>query len=144
MLRSATMLVAGLTALRPTAVHPALGVLCTAGGAAPVLSVCTLGVPASTAAARLSAMQPRTASTEDRTMLFMMLRKCEIGRKCAVMIAAEFLIGKASSCMMQINDVLLPCQRSCAWCRRNAGNAGLPEGPSRACDGLQKEVPKSP
>jgi hypothetical protein len=35
-------------------------------------------VPASTAAAMLNAMQPRTASAEDRTMLFMMLRKCEI------------------------------------------------------------------
>lgn len=58
--------------------QPALAVLRAAGGAAPELSVCALGVPASTAAAMLNAMQPRTASAEDRTMLFMMLEECEI------------------------------------------------------------------
>jgi hypothetical protein len=52
--------------------------LLTAGGAALELSVCALGVPARTAAAMLNAMQPRTASAEDRTMLFMMRRECEI------------------------------------------------------------------
>ncbi|HEX8886236.1 MAG TPA: hypothetical protein VF797_17250 [Noviherbaspirillum sp.] len=58
--------------------QPALAVLRTAGGAALELSVCALGVPAKTAAAMLNAMQPRTASAEDRTMLFMMRGKCEI------------------------------------------------------------------
>ncbi|MFS0757222.1 hypothetical protein ABC383_21320 [Noviherbaspirillum sp. 1P10PC] len=70
----------GLSRIGPrgAACQPALAVLRTAGGAALELSVCALGVPASTAAAMLSAMQPRTASAEDRTMLFMMRRKCEI------------------------------------------------------------------
>lgn len=58
--------------------QPALAVLRTAGGAALELSVCALGVPASTAAAMLNAMQPRTASAEDRTMLFMMRMEGEI------------------------------------------------------------------
>lgn len=60
-------------------VQPALAALLAGGAAMLELSVWALGVPARTAAAMLSAMQPRTASAEDRTMLFMMRRKGEIG-----------------------------------------------------------------